>query len=372
MKVLFLTSWYPHTENPNSGIFIRDQAELARVENEVMVVFSTVDYTKSALSSATVTHSEYKGIAEYRIVVRRSLPLFNQLNYLLLALWNTWKISKKFRPDVIQANVSYPNAVFARVLGYLLKCRYVVIEHTRITNHFRSSFHQWATRYGLRGASARFAVSCSLAEEIRTWLKQEVSILPNVVDTGRFAITPFRDTIPQLGFLGALNTPVKGLDILLRALSGIQRDYKIHIGGRGELLETYKTLATELGISSKCEFYGFVPHGELPSFMAKLHFFVSSSRYETFGVVIAEALASGLPVVATKSGGPDDFVDASNGIFVPTENKAELTNALSVMMDSYRNYDRDAIAQAIVSRFSMNVIRQKLQTIYETCSTGKV
>src|SRR5688572_12038882 len=120
MKILFLTPWYPHAQNPNSGIFIRDQAELASESHEVVVVFSMVDYENFALSGSTVTASAHKKIVEYRIIVKRSFFLFNQFNYLWRTFRQIRKIAREFRPDVIQANVSYPSAVFAFALSKLI------------------------------------------------------------------------------------------------------------------------------------------------------------------------------------------------------------------------------------------------------------
>lgn len=364
MKILFLTPWYPHVQNPNSGIFVRDQAELASENHEIAVVFAMVDYEQFAISSSSVAESDYKGIKEYRIVVKGSLRLFNQVNYLWLLLRRVRKIADEFKPDLIHVHVSYPMAVIASRLSKSMNIPFIVLEHTRITNHFRSSFHKKRTIDSLKQADVLFAVSKNLAREMSDVTGKEVNVLPNVIDTDRFSITPFQSTIPQIGFLGSVNTPVKGLDILLRAMARIGRDYVLHIGGHGSLLDGYKQLAVTLGIESKCRFYGFFPHADIPSFMSGLSFFVSSSRYETFGIVIIEAMASGLPVVVTRSGGPDDFVDKSDGIMIPTENEEALKTAIEQMMDSYRSYDREVIAVKVRERFSRQAISRQLNKIY--------
>jgi glycosyltransferase involved in cell wall biosynthesis len=161
-----------------------------------------------------------------------------------------------------------------------------------------------------------------------------------------------------------MNTPVKGLDILLQALVQTPVPFFMHIGGRGPLLGQYQALAQTLGVADRCKFYGFVPHAELPAFMAKLHCFVSSSRYETFGVVIAEAMAAGLPVIVTRSGGPEDYVTEENGMLVPAEDAAALAHAIAQMSVRYTSYDRQGNAAKIRQSFSRALIRERLDAIY--------
>jgi glycosyltransferase involved in cell wall biosynthesis len=203
-----------------------------------------------------------------------------------------------------------------------------------------------------------------LAAEVEAAAGQPAEILPNVVDTERFSINPFPASGFHLGFLGALNSPVKGLDILLQALAQTPVPFFMHIGGRGPLLEQYEAQARALGVADRCRFYGFVPHAELPEFMAKLHCFVSSSRYETFGVVIAEAMAAGLPVIVTRSGGPEDYVTEENGILVPAEDAAALASAIAQMSVRYASYDRQGNAAKIRQAFSRALIRERLNAIY--------
>lgn len=98
--------------------------------------------------------------------------------------------------------------------------------------------------------------------------------------------------------------------------------------------------------------------------MAACDCFVLPSRYETFGVVYIEAMASGKPVIATACGGPDDFVTQENGLLVPVGEVSALARAMQQMMTSRHQYDSDKIRESVQSRFSSQAIAGQLEQIY--------
>jgi glycosyltransferase involved in cell wall biosynthesis len=93
--------------------------------------------------------------------------------------------------------------------------------------------------------------------------------------------------------------------------------------------------------------------------------FVLPSRNETFGVVYIEALACGLPIIATDCGVPSEIVTPENGLFIPKENVDALSSAISYMAQNINQYDRKAIAEDCQARFSSEVIAKQLTHIFE-------
>jgi L-malate glycosyltransferase len=365
MRILLLTPWYPNEKSAGSGAFIKSQAKALSKKHEVTVVFSTVDYKKFSFSSSVCVHSSDQAISEYRITVNKSILLFNQLNYLVIIILKTWRIARSVKPDIIHAHVGYPTAFWAWSISKLCGVPFVLTEHTRPVNNFRSYIHKRLTIFGMNRANALLAVSNMLAREMMEYVSRPVVVVPNVVDTKQFSVSNFpKSEVIQIGFLGTLNKPVKGLDILLRACQKLKVDFTLHIGGQGLLLEEYKGLSEELGISAKCKFYGFVPVTEVPDFMSRLHFFVCSSRSETFCVALAEAMASGRPVVSTKCGGPEDFVNESNGILVNAEDVESLHIGIEQMMDRFQNFDRLKISKEMSERFSGESFVEKIERVY--------
>lgn len=368
MRILLVTPWYPHEKNSSSGIFIKSQAKALSAHHSVSVISSVVDYENFAFSSFSLQETSDQNIREHRIVVKKSFPIFNQLNYLLLLVNTSLKIAREFKPEIIHAHVGYPSAFWAWSLSRLLKVPFVVTEHTRPSNNFRSFVHKWLTIFGMKRASVLVAVSKMLADEVKHFVKRDVVVVPNIVETERFDVAPYPESeITQIGFLGTLNQPVKGLDILLRAAADLKTDFALHIGGSGKLLESYRALAKELGIEKKCMFYGFVLPNEVPAFMSRLHFFVCASRSETFCVALAEAMAAGRPVVSTRCGGPEEFVDANNGLLVNSEDATSLLRGIEQMTANYTSYDSVKINKLVTDRYGQAIFLSRLEPIYRKC-----
>lgn len=366
MKVLFLTPWYPDRTNPNHGIFVRDQAIAISQHHDVWVVSAKIDYEHFGLSSLTRTDSTEGKVKETRIEVKQSLPVVNQANYFLRIAAETKKIAREFNPDVIHGNIGYPGAYWAWMMSRILRRPYVVTEHTRITNNFRSFLHKKLTLAGLRGASEVIAVSKWHAKEISSFTGKPALVVPNVI---RFEEIPFPGDSPstdtfQIGFLGNVNTPVKGLDVILEAVSRLKVKFVLHVGGDGVLLEKYKAMARQLKVDENCVFYGKIPYAGVNDFMRKLHVFVSASRWETFGIAMVEALANGLPVVATDCGGPREFIESMNGVIVPLENPDSLREGLEDVLLNLKRFDRYAISESVRRKFSTERFLSDVDAIY--------
>jgi L-malate glycosyltransferase len=367
MKILMITPWYPDKLSPNSGIFIRSQAEALSSEHEVVVISVKVNYSKFGLYSFQKETSWHGKVEEHRIVIHRSLPLYNQLNYWFIMMRYSRKVLQKFKPDIIHASIGYPGAFWGWLLKKVTGRAYILQEHTRVKNNFRSLFHKKLTLYGLRHADAIVAVGRHLANELETLLDKNVHVIPNVVEIEKFKeIFPAQDSTIQIGFLGGMNTPVKGLDILLTALAGISEDFILHIGGTGTLEDEYKKQARQMGIESKCRFYGFIPYEEIPLFMSRLHFFICSSRYETFCVALVEAMAAGLPVVSTRCGGPEDFVNDTNGLLVTSESADALREGIQKLMQTRQMYNSQAIRKYAQENFSKQSFLARIDTVYQS------
>jgi glycosyltransferase involved in cell wall biosynthesis len=365
LRILFLTPWYPDAKTPHHGVFVRDQASTIAQKFRVTLLSSKVDYATFKLFSWRVEESVFQNIREYRLVVSRSIPVFNQFNYLLISIWVGYKIAKHFKPDVIHGNIAYPGGIWSYCLSRLISRPYVVSDHTsRFTDNFRTWIHKILTVFSMKRAKHVVAVSTYSGRKIERHLQRRVDIVPNLIHVEQYTISTVQDRYIQIGFLGGLSSDIhrKGLDVLLKAVSRIQKDFVLHIGGAGKFLEYYKELAHKLGVYEKCRFHGFVD--SVPDFMGKLHFFVSSSRIEAFGMVIAEAMASGLPVVATASGGPADFVDEECGVIVPNEDTEQLEKAIAWMIDEYKNFDRNKIRLKVWKNLSSEAFLKRIDALY--------
>jgi glycosyltransferase involved in cell wall biosynthesis len=371
MKILFITPWYPDNDSPNHGIFVYDQAHAISKTHDVVVIVSKVNYKKFGVSSLELDDRIEQGVRTIRISLAQSFPVFNQLNFFLRTILVSLRIAKEFKPDVIHANIGYPGAFWGWMLSRLIHVPYIVTEHTRPINNFRSLIHRRLTILGLNKASRVITVGSRNKHELLKYINNTVIIIPNIVDLERFKTIRLAEARKEihLGFIGRLDTPGKGLDVLLKALHEVNRvrqDFILHIGGDGSMRASYERLAKELAISSKCIFHGFIPPDGIPTFMQQLNFFVSASRFETFGLVIVEAMACGMPVIATDCGGPSDFVRSFNGLLIKVDSTSEMKQAILQMMDNYANYNSSKIKEFVMEEFSEKHFVNGINNVYET------
>jgi len=89
------------------------------------------------------------------------------------------------------------------------------------------------------------------------------------------------------------------------------------------------------------------------------------SQSETFGVAYIEALSMGVPVIATKCGGPEVFVNDKNGLLIDVNNKKQLIEAMKYMYNNIDRYDRKAISRDIREKFSSAAVANKIEEVYK-------
>lgn len=365
MRIVFITPWYPDEKQEHAGIFIETQAQAFAVKHEVLVIATHVDYSKFRLLTYTVTRQVQRGVHEYRVTVFRSIPVFNQLVYIGLTTWAAYKILKGKKVDIIHSFIGYPGAILGWLIGWVKGTSVVHTEHTRLINNYRSLWHKVLTRFGMRKAKKITAVSTWLAKQISDDVEREVAVIPNMIDVSRFKLSE-RPPIEvfQIGFLGGLNTNVKGLDLLLEAFSTVDFPCHLHIGGAGKLLDVYKMQAKKLGIADRCTFYGFIKVADVPAYFQRLHAFVCSSRFETFNVSLIEAMATGIPVVSTKCGGPEDFVTPINGYLVQDDAGENMASTIVRLKNTYDVFNPLLIRKYVINTFSISMVEKSIQELY--------
>lgn len=128
----------------------------------------------------------------------------------------------------------------------------------------------------------------------------------------------------------------KGIHFLIEALHRMKRDdLNLLIVGKGNYEEALKEQAYRLNLQDKITFYGYCPNENLPYLYAQADIFVLPSLTESFGIVFAEAMACGLPIIGTTVGGiPEVVIDRENGILVPPRDVEALLQAIRQLSDN--------------------------------------
>jgi glycosyltransferase involved in cell wall biosynthesis len=141
---------------------------------------------------------------------------------------------------------------------------------------------------------------------------------------------------------------------------------KLVIGGQGPLMEQLQTQIAQLELERNVNLKGWMDKRAIKDQMLRSHAFVHSSRVETFGVVLIEAMSCGLPIVATRSGGPQEFVKAEHGYLVDVGDQERLSESLNKMVENYSDFDRVAISKYVNENFSAQGISERLGELYRS------
>ncbi|HEU0013670.1 MAG TPA: glycosyltransferase [Longimicrobium sp.] len=382
--VLLLPSWYPTELNPVNGIFFREQAHALRRHAGLRVgVVAPVQRGVRTLRDGGIGGYRFQvdeemdgGVPTLRVrgwAVPRA-PALNRRLWLAMARRALRRYVGQYgRPDLIHAHSALSAGWPAGVLGREWGIPYVVTEHTSLYAEGRITPEQVPPiRQAFAGASRVIAVSRALAADLAPYAGDTpVEVVPNLVDTDFFTLpaTP-RGTEPFRFLTIALFDDVKATDVLLRAFAAGFRgrpDVVLEIGGGGPLRPSLQALAGELGIAEQVRWRGVLTREGVRRAMWDACAFVLSSHVETFGVAVVEAMATGLPVVSTACGGPQDTVAPGTGLLVPPGDPAALAQAMESVRADYPLWAARAgvIRGHAQAGFAQPVVAARLRELYD-------
>ncbi|MDR4235637.1 glycosyltransferase family 4 protein, partial [Priestia megaterium] len=192
----------------------------------------------------------------------------------------------------------------------------------------------------------------------------------NIVDTDVFKVkaSSVNESQKPFRFVSVSNlVPQKRIDLVVSALSELVKAGKpanLIIVGDGQMRASIEAQIEELGLGKHVRMIGKVDREEICKQLSDSDCFVLASRSETFGVSYIEAIASGLPVIASKCGGPEDFVNEENGVLIEKDNLEELVKAMLFMYENARYYDHKKISMDISERFCAEMISKEIINAY--------
>jgi len=144
----------------------------------------------------------------------------------------------------------------------------------------------------------------------------------------------------------------------------LDKPFQIRLAGKGSLREDLEKQAAALGVSDRVSFLGRLSREEILKEMQDANCFVLPTRYEAFGVVLIEAMATGLPLIATRSGGPDTIVNKENGLLIEPENAERLAAAMLEMMSNYSSYSAEEIRAQCLKRYGDSSVMKQYNQLF--------
>ncbi len=376
LKVLILPSWYPTERYSVGGVFIQEQARAlaSRADVEVSVLFiDTVPLVVWLRGPKLMRTRNEEGVPVYRVL----MPGVPVVWPFLVVLWGVpafaWLRRLEIRPHVVHAHVALPAGFLGALIKLLWRTPLVLTEHTgpfsMLMSNRRTAF---ATGFAMRRADRVVAVSEALRDQITAYpgLRRRIDVIPNVVNVREFAAraeTRRVGTPARLLFVGEMTTTIKGLDYLIGAISILAKngvDVTLDLVGDGRNRRVYETLTRRLGVAELCRFHGLLRHEEVAEMMPAFDALVVSSLAETFGVVVVEALASGVPVVATRCGGPEGTVTPDLGVLVEKANSAALADGIMDVLSRPGDFPPAHLRRVAEERFGHETISARLVELY--------
>lgn len=367
MNILFITRWFPGKERPSSGIFIQEHAScLANYHNIKVLIY------KNSKKQNRFIEMETDKKSRFEITYLSLKPILN--SDFILRLWGTLLYLKKQKekewiPDIIQANI-FSTALPVVILKKIHKIPVVIMEHfSKVALNLLSKKERLILKFVYDFSDGVITVSNNLKDKIihNYKIKNRIYVIPNVVDTRLFY--PSRKKY-QRKFIKILAVSslrkIKGLEYLLESISIIKRnDFILNIAGEGEEKRNLLKLCKKLNIEERIKFLGHLPKKRIASLMKDSDFFVLSSIWENLPCVIIEALASGLPVVATEVGGVPELINKNNGILVPPADSKKLATAIEFMLKNYKNFSKERIAESARKSFSCKAVARRFTITYQ-------
>ena len=285
---------------------------------------------------------------------------------------------------VVHAHTGYPDGAAAIALADRLNAPLFVTEHASFVSR-QVTEPAVRERYAavLARAERLFAVSAMLADELRGLFPEHagrIEVLPNAVPVDRFPLAAAADRRPdELLFVGYRKAS-KGIETLLRATAfAHERRPSIRlrlVGSNADADEErgWHELVASLGIADVVTFEESRDRAGIAAAMARASLFVHPSPRETFGVVAVEALATGLPVVATDSGGVTEILGPEPellGALVPPNDPTVLGEAILATLDRRDEFDAAELRAAVVRRFGAAYVAERLLAEYRQALSGR-
>jgi glycosyltransferase involved in cell wall biosynthesis len=369
MNVLFLTTAYPTESAPVAGVFVQEHARAAAEHANVAVLH--LDRSHDHRGAPHLSRAPDADFPTWRASYAwNPVPLSTAAHF--AAALQGWRAVRRsgFDPDVIHAHFFLAGAP-AVLIGKATRRPVVVTEQwsvflpedpMELSRPLRT-----AARLTYEHADLVLPASDALRRGIEAQgIHARFEVVPNVVDTSLFgADGPERNG--RLLAVGLLYD-AKGYEYLLEAVALVRRegrDVELDIVGDGPRRADYQRIAHDLDLDGHVVFHGVVPKPEVARRMRESSLFVLTSRYDNNPCVLIEAMASGLPVVATAVGGIPEVVDDRSGLLARAKDPRSIADAIASALDRMGEWDRAAIASDAAARYGRAEIGRRLAAVYE-------
>jgi glycosyltransferase involved in cell wall biosynthesis len=371
LRIAVVPEQFPRAAGDIAGIFTRDYVEAIRRHCDVLVVLPGSEGRRGFSRRA----SQDDGV-EYVTCTPalRAAGALRQRLGRLEVLYRVGQAAPLLRDvDLIHAHGAIFHGVPAARLGKHLGVPVVLTIHT---GPFEKLLRRRTTAFLTRRTLERVDCVCAVSDDVRRRIEhagirpRRLEVTYNPVDTDLFR-PPSKPSAAtrRMTFAGRLEEYKGGLRVVQAFASIATRlpGWTLTIAGEGPERDAIKTFVdTTPALNGRVELPGAFTKAQFADLLAASDFFVYPSRHESFGLVIAEAMSAGLPVVAPNCTAPVEFVDRSSGVLVPPDDTAAIASAMEHIALNGFSFDRESIRRTVVDRFGFDAFGQRLYTLYRS------
>lgn len=377
MYILMLSRGIPSAKYPQWGCFEKDQAEALAALGHKVIVLSVDSRFLFSWRRIGITHIVDNGVEYYNLFLCPSVILA-----FMGRKFNWWHrcVQASFLYSYIKKQHGIPDILYGHffsntLLGIDIKAKdripLVGIEHAaRFNENVLDKNTSLMAHYVYDHTDAIIAVSESLRRSLFYHFHKDSVVVHNMANRSYFEkeyVVKERDSKLVFVATGSLIYR-KGFDLLIAAFDKLKLPvdlWELNIIGGGEEYDNLQKQINEAGLQNNIHLLGQKHKEEIVVLLSQSDVFVLPSRNENFSVAVLEALACGLPVVASICGGIRECIDDFNGLLFPVDDVDALANAIKYMFEHYDQYDRKRIAEDCKNRFSPEVIAQQLTHVFE-------
>ncbi|MCG1035720.1 glycosyltransferase family 4 protein [Polaribacter sargassicola] len=367
LNVLFLCGWYPSRVLKTNGDFIQRHAEAVSLNHNVIVLHIISD--EKNVTDIEISTNVINGI-ETHIAYLKAVKNPLKKAYLFIKAFHLL-IKKVGNFDVVHLNQLFPFGVFSLYLKWFQKKPYIISEH--FTGYLRNSefkinfFQKKITKCIVKNAYAVCSVSDYLSITMKELgFKGNYKTVPNVVNTNLFIPAKKEVTFLKIVHISSLKDDHKNIKGMLRVAKLLSEkltyfEWKF-IGNNGN---EYNEYLNKLDIkNSKISFLEHISHSEIVSNLQEASLCISFSNYETFGIVITEAIACGTPVISTNTGIATSLKNLDFCKVIPIKNEQLLLESILNYKTIFANLDSYKMHLFVKHRFNKDVIANEFSSLY--------
>jgi glycosyltransferase involved in cell wall biosynthesis len=383
-RILILPSWYP----PDGGYFFKEHSEAIRKAGwQVDVLVNRLVGVRKLIRVGASALRGYRVEDENGLRVIRSFYLklpgsekYNIQGWARQTVRIYLKYVKQFgHPDLILAH----SVTWAGYAAYLIRREhgtpYLIVEHrsflvwsTEEARQMVKPFHVPLFERAYGHCKKLVLVSDSQKKGMESLVPSVLGksmVIPNMIREDLFLPPAEPRQSDSFVFLwaGRLEA-VKGVDLLLEATKLLadqsDREFQVRLAGKGSLREELEQQAKMLGVTPRVSFLGRLSREEMQEEMKGANCFVLPSRYEAFGVALIEAMATGLPVIASRSGGPEALVNTENGLLIDPGSAGKLAGAMQDMMSHMDRYSAREIRKQTLKKYGQIPVMEQYGRLF--------